>query len=123
MKTNSITTVARKLLNTTHPLVIGPNTYKSEFAKVVEGTLRRDYLTLLTTVYLAEHDVWLSMMGIWWYQKSRQFLGKNKTKLNCSRNRRLPFQIHLCWCVIVKRLMQALMIVKREIFTQVPHSI
>ncbi len=56
MKTNSITTVARKLLNTTHPLVIGPNTYKSEFAKVVEGTLRRDYLTLLTTVYLAEHD-------------------------------------------------------------------
>src|SRR5713101_4489556 len=48
--------VARKLLNTIHPLVIGPNTYKSEFAKVVEGTLRRDYLTLLTTVYLAEHD-------------------------------------------------------------------
>ena len=56
MKPNSRTTLARKLLNATHPLVIGPNTYKSEFAKVVEGTLRRDYLTLLTTVYLAEHD-------------------------------------------------------------------
>lgn len=56
MKINSITTLARKLLDTTHPLVIGPNAYKSVFAKVVEGTLRRDYLTLLTTVYLAEHD-------------------------------------------------------------------
>jgi fructose-1,6-bisphosphatase/inositol monophosphatase family enzyme len=55
-------------------------------------------------------------VDVWWYQKSRQFVGKNKTKLNCSKN--LPvllFQIHLCWCLIVKRLMQALMIVKCEI--------
>ena len=54
---------------------------------------------------------------VWWYQKSRQFLGKNKTKLNCSRNSWLTFQIHLCWCLIVKRLMQALRVVKREILT------
>ena len=54
---------------------------------------------------------------IWWYRLSRQFLGKNKTKLNRSRNSQLSFQIHLCWCLIVKRLMQALMIVKREVFT------
>jgi type I restriction enzyme, S subunit len=26
---------------------------------------------------------------LWWYQKSRQFEGKNKTKLNCSKNARL----------------------------------
>ncbi len=54
---------------------------------------------------------------VWWDQKSRQFLGKNKTKLNCSRNAWLCFQIHLCWCLIVKRLMQALIVVKREILT------
>src|SRR5437660_11489814 len=61
--------------------------------------------------------------SVWWYQKSRQFLGKNKTKLNSSRNSRLSFQIHLCWCLIVKRLMQALLIVKREIGMQVLYSI
>ncbi len=55
MELNNITKLARRLLNTTHQLVVGPNTYKSSFAKVVEGTLRRDYLTLLTMVYLAEH--------------------------------------------------------------------
>jgi len=65
----------------------------------------------------AVEQVRAGIQRVWWYQKSRQFLGKNKTKLNCSRNPRLPFQIHLCWCVIVKRLMQALLIVKREIFT------
>ncbi len=30
-------------------------------------------------------------LEVWWYQKSRQFSGKNKTKLNCSRNLQLPF--------------------------------
>src|SRR5258708_5964653 len=60
---------------------------------------------------------------VWWYQKSRQFSGKNKTKLNCPRNAWLSFQIHLCWCVVLKRLMQTLMIVKREILTQIAYSI
>lgn len=55
MELNSITTLARKLLNTTHPLVVGPNDYKSVFARVLQGALRRDYLTLLTMVYLSEH--------------------------------------------------------------------
>src|SRR5258708_2558948 len=59
----------------------------------------------------------LNIDNVWWYRLSRQFLSKNKTKLNSSRNSQLSFQIHLCWCVIVKRLMQALMIVKYEIFT------
>jgi len=56
MRLNSITTLARKLLSETRQLASGPNTYKSQFARVVEGTLRRDYLTLLTIVYLAEHN-------------------------------------------------------------------
>lgn len=47
--------MARKLLNITFQLAMGPNTYKSVFAQVLEGTFRRDYLTLYTMVYLAEH--------------------------------------------------------------------
>ena len=54
---------------------------------------------------------------LWWYRLSRQFLGKNKTKLNRPRNSWLSFQIHLCWCLVVKRLMQTLMVVEREILT------
>src|SRR5258708_25854775 len=56
MEFNELNLLARKLVNTTHQLFVGPNTYKSLFAKVVEGTFRRDYLTLYTMVYLAEHD-------------------------------------------------------------------
>jgi len=56
MELNSITTLAKKLLSVTRQLASGPNTYKSQFARVVEGALRRDYLTLLTMVYLAEHN-------------------------------------------------------------------
>lgn len=56
MKLNCKTLLARKLLNTTHQLVVGPNTYKTQFARVVEGVLRRNYLTLFTMVYLAEHN-------------------------------------------------------------------
>jgi hypothetical protein len=56
MKLNSITAFARKLLNSTHQLAMGPNTYKSVFAQVLEGTFRRDYLTLYTMLYLIEHS-------------------------------------------------------------------
>lgn len=50
-----------------------------------------------------------------WYRLSRQFLGKKKTKRNGSKNLALPFEIHLCRCLIVKRLMKTLLIVKSEI--------
>jgi len=56
MKLNNITTLAKKLIRTTRQLASGPNTYKSQFARVLEGTFRRDYFTLLTMVYLAEHN-------------------------------------------------------------------
>src|SRR6266568_3457493 len=56
MKLNSITALARKLLNSTYQLAMGPNTYKSVFAQVLEGTFRRDYLTLYTMLYLTEHS-------------------------------------------------------------------
>ncbi len=56
MKLNSIIALAKKLLNATRQVASGPNTYKSQFARVVEGTFRRDYLTLFTMVYLAEYS-------------------------------------------------------------------
>lgn len=56
MELNDITTLARKLLDTTHHLFVGPNNPKSSFAKAVEGTFRRDHLTLSTMLILAEHD-------------------------------------------------------------------
>src|SRR6266566_1375635 len=56
MELNDLKSLARKLVNTTHPLFVGPNMYQSVFARVVEGTFRRDYLTLYTMVYLAEHE-------------------------------------------------------------------
>src|SRR5713226_8143223 len=56
MELNEIKTLARKLVASTRQLAVGPNTYKSLFSMVVEGTFRRDYLTLYTMVYLAEHD-------------------------------------------------------------------
>ena len=56
MEFNELKLLARKLVNTTNQIFVGPNTYKSIFARVVEGTFRRDYLTLYTMLYLAEHD-------------------------------------------------------------------
>jgi Family of unknown function (DUF5677) len=58
MELNDIKILTKKLLAATHPLANGPNTYKSAslFARVAEGTFRRDYLTLYTMFYLAEHD-------------------------------------------------------------------
>ncbi len=51
-----MTALARKLLNTTYELAMGPNTYNSVFARVLEGAFRRDYLTLYTMLYLIEHS-------------------------------------------------------------------
>src|SRR6266851_4475743 len=56
MEVNEIKTLAKRLVALTRPLAMGPNTHQSVFAKVVEGTFRRDYLTLYTMVYLAAHD-------------------------------------------------------------------
>lgn len=56
MELTDVTALARKLLNATHQLAMGPNTYKSVFARVLEGAFRRDYLTLYTMVYLTEHS-------------------------------------------------------------------
>ncbi len=56
MNKDRITLLTRKLLATTRQLALGPNTYKSLFARVIEGTFRRDYLTLYTMLFLAEHN-------------------------------------------------------------------
>src|SRR5437763_11860081 len=59
---------------------------------------------------------------VWWSQKSRQFLVKNKTKHNYSRIPVLSACIDLRWRVIVQRLMKPLMIVKREVRSQIAHG-
>jgi hypothetical protein len=58
MELNDIKILTRKLLDATHQLAEGSNNYKSAslFARVAEGTFRRDYLTLYTMFYLAEHE-------------------------------------------------------------------
>jgi hypothetical protein len=58
MELTDMTASARKLLNTTYNLAMGPNTYNdnSVFARVLEGAFRRDYLTLYTMFYLIEHS-------------------------------------------------------------------
>lgn len=56
MGVNEIILLARKLLTTTRPLAAGPYPSQSLFARVVEGTFRRDYLTFYTMVYLAALD-------------------------------------------------------------------
>jgi len=60
---------------------------------------------------------------VWWSQKSRQFLVENKTKLNYSRKLVLSACIDLRWRLIVQRLMKPLVIVKREVRSQVAHRI
>jgi hypothetical protein len=56
MNLNSTALLARRLINTTTQLVLGPNTYTSIFARAIEGTFRRDYLTLYTMLLLTERD-------------------------------------------------------------------
>ena len=52
---------------------------------------------------------------LWWSQKSRQFEGKNKIKLNHTREVVLVSALHLCRRFRVSCLMQTLLIVKSEI--------
>src|SRR5437763_16785189 len=59
---------------------------------------------------------------LWWSQKSRQFVVENKTKHNHSRKFVLSARIDLRWRVIVQRLMKPLMIVKREVRSQIAHG-
>ncbi len=61
--------------------------------------------------------------NLWWSQKSRQFLVENKTKHNHSRIFVLSACIDLRWRLIVQRLMQTLMIVKREVRSQIVHCV
>src|SRR5712692_3266747 len=56
---------------------------------------------------------------LWWSQKSRQFLVENKTKHTHSRKLVLSARIDLRWRLIVQRLMKPLLIVKREVRSQV----
>lgn len=73
---------------------------------------------LLVEYHISPYVFWstLSSFILWWYRLSRQFWSKNKTKLNCSKKRlALPFQIHLCRCLIIERLMKTLLIVKGEV--------
>src|SRR6266516_560400 len=59
---------------------------------------------------------------LWWSQKSRQFSGKNKIKPNHSRKLVLSARIDLRWRLIVQRLMKPLLIVKREVRSQIAHG-
>lgn len=43
-----------QLLDISHKLVVGPNTKTSEFAEVLEGTFRRDYVVVLAILKLSE---------------------------------------------------------------------
>ena len=61
--------------------------------------------------------------GLWWSHLSRQFEGKTKTKHNRSRISVLSARIDLRWRVIVQRLMKPLVIVKREVRSQVAHRV
>src|SRR5437899_2542579 len=60
---------------------------------------------------------------LWWSQKSRQFVVENKTKHNHSRKLVSSARIDLRWRLIVQRLMKPLVIVKREIRSQVAHRV
>src|SRR6266496_2852664 len=60
---------------------------------------------------------------VWWSQQSSQFLGQNKTKHNHSRRSVLSACIDLRWRLIVQRLMKPLVIVKREVRSQVAHRL
>ena len=60
---------------------------------------------------------------LWWSQKSRQFETKNKIELNHTRISVLLLHVHLCRCLIRQRLMKTLLIVKREVRSQVAHGI
>ena len=59
---------------------------------------------------------------VWWSQKSRQFLVENKTKHNYSRKLVLSARIDLRWRLIVQRLMKPLLIVKREVRSQIAYG-
>jgi hypothetical protein len=57
MELSEIKILTRKLLAATQQLVNSSNTKSASlFASVAEGTFRRDYLTLYTMFYLAEHE-------------------------------------------------------------------
>lgn len=45
-----------QLLDVTHGLVTGPNTRHSQFAEVLEGTFRRDYVAALAILKLSEEN-------------------------------------------------------------------
>ena len=78
-----------------------------------------DKMPVLDGRHLKSECEWLSMGS----QKSRQFLVENKTKHNHSRKLVLSARIHLRWCLIVQRLMNPLVIVKREVRAPVAHRI
>lgn len=46
--------LSRHLLDIAYPLAKGPNTYKSQFSKVLEGVFRKGYFTLQTIAVLAD---------------------------------------------------------------------
>jgi hypothetical protein len=78
-----------------------------------------------SSYFVHPQDILISMTGsgiqapVWWSQKSGQFLVENKTKHNHSRKLVLSARIDLRWCLIVQRLMKPLLIVKREVRSQV----
>ena len=100
------------------PERLGEVLTRSQKGNFVMAHVIDDGLTLAACQNLNGFEGVLSRMKIgelWWYQKSRQFLGKNKTKHNRSRNAQLAFEIHLRWRPIVQCLVQSLLIIKSEI--------
>src|SRR5258708_23024857 len=90
----------------------GPNYW--DFLQGQFGT-KQDDIHRLTPSHYA--------LTLWWSQKSRQFLVENKTKHSHSRLLIVSVRIDLRLCLIVQRLMKPLVIVKREVGSQVAHRV
>jgi Transposase DDE domain len=82
----------------------------------------KNHLMHLSDKLLLRKRAIIESIIVWWSQKSRQFLGKNKTKPNHSRKLVLSARIDLRWRLIVQRLMKPLLIVKREVRSQIAHG-
>src|SRR5437764_7928228 len=100
-------------------------------ARVVQELLKEEktlaQIAAEYEVHPTQHKTWRAtalegLPGLWWSQKSRQFLVETKTKHNHSRKPVLSARIDLRWRLIVQRLMKPLLIVKREVRSQIAHG-
>src|SRR6266852_2458651 len=89
----------------------------------IQAMLYELYTAYAILLLIISQDLSRSGSHVWWSQKSRQFLVENKTKHTHSRKLVLSARINLRWRLIVQRLMNPLVIVKREVRSQVAHGV